>query len=62
MSLSAFLAQNAVRTEHVLFAVSPRFVDEDGEAEQWEIRCLTAAEEQLDLWQREEAQRRRGLR
>ena len=46
MSLSAFLAQNAVRTEHVLFAVSPRFVDEDGEAEQWEIRCLTAAEDE----------------
>ncbi len=46
MSLSAFLAQNAVRTEHVLFTVSPRFVDEDGETEQWEIRCLTAAEDE----------------
>ena len=42
MSLSAFLAQNAVRTEPVRFAVSPRFLGEDGEAEPWEIRCLTA--------------------
>ena len=46
MSLSAFLAQNAVRTEPVRFAVSSRFLGEDGEAEPWEIRCLTAAEDE----------------
>ena len=46
MGLSAFLAGQARRTEHVRFAVSPRFVDENGEPERWELRCLTAAEDE----------------
>lgn len=44
-SLSAFLAQNAKKIDNVTVAVSDRFVDpETGEPMQWEICCITAAE------------------
>lgn len=42
--LSAFLAQNAKKIENVHFAASNRFVDENGKPIEWEICCITAAE------------------
>jgi len=44
-TLTAFLAQNAKKIDNVNFAVSDRFVDpETGKPMQWEICCITAAE------------------
>ena len=45
-SLSAFLAQNAKKVDNRKIALSPRFVDEKGKAMEWEITCITAAENQ----------------
>lgn len=45
-SLSAFLAQNAKKVENRKIAVSPRFVGENGKPAEWEITCITAAENQ----------------
>lgn len=45
-SLSAFLAQNAKKVDNRRFALSPRFADENGNAMEWEITCITAAENQ----------------
>lgn len=45
-SLSAFFAQNARKVENRKFALSSRFVDEEGKAIEWEIACITAAENQ----------------
>ena len=45
-SLSAFLAQNAKKVDNRKIALSPRFVDENGKAMEWEITCITAAENQ----------------
>lgn len=45
MSLSAFLAQNAVKMDNVKYAVSPRFV-EQGKPAEWEIRCISGAEDE----------------
>lgn len=45
-SLSAFLAQNAKRVDNRKIALSPRFIDENGEPVEWEITCITAAENQ----------------
>lgn len=41
--LSAFMAQNAVKQEHMRIAVSPRFM-EDGKPAEWEARALTTEE------------------
>lgn len=46
MSLSAFLYQNALKTPNRRVAVSPRFLDENGEAALWEIRCITGAQDE----------------
>lgn len=43
-NLSAFLAQNAEKIENVKFAASKRFKDEKGKALEWEICCISAAE------------------
>lgn len=45
-SLSAFLAQNAKKVDNRKIALSPRFVDENGKTMEWEITCITAAENQ----------------
>lgn len=44
MSLSAFLAQNAVPVEHVKYIVSERFLDEKKRPVEWEIKALSEAE------------------
>lgn len=45
-SLSAFLAQNAKKVDNRKIVASPRFTDENGKAMEWEITCITAAENQ----------------
>lgn len=45
-SLTAFFAQNAKKVENRKMAVSPRFTDTNGKAVEWEITCITAAENQ----------------
>ena len=45
MSLSAFLAENALAVENVRFAASPRFV-ENGKPVEWEIKCITSTEDE----------------
>ena len=45
MSLSAFLAENALPVEHIKFAVSPRFVDKDKKPVEWEIKTITGTED-----------------
>lgn len=45
-SLTAFLAQNAKKIENRKIAASPRFTDENGKPMEWEIACITAAENQ----------------
>ncbi|SDX83098.1 phage tail assembly chaperone [Tepidimicrobium xylanilyticum] len=42
--LSAFLAQNALKTEIEKHVISDRFVDDKGNPIPWEIRALTEAE------------------
>lgn len=42
-SLSAFLSQNAKKVDNVKYVASPRFAEE-GVPVEWEIRCITAAE------------------
>ena len=46
MGLSAFLAKNAERPQTVRWAASPRFCGEDGAPELWELRCLSAEEDE----------------
>lgn len=46
MSLSAFLSQNADKIDNIKYAVSPRFKDEDGNPELWEIKCITSTEDE----------------
>lgn len=45
-SLSAFMAQNAKKVDNRKLTVSHRFTDENGKAMEWEIACITAAENQ----------------
>lgn len=46
MSLSMFLAENALETENVKFVASKRFVGEDGKPAQWEIKAINGAEDE----------------
>ena len=46
MSLSAFLAQNALHVDNCKYVVSPRFRDEKGKPIEWEVRCITSAEDE----------------
>ena len=43
---SAFFAQNKIKTENVKFAVSKNFVGKDGKPIEWELRALTADEDE----------------
>ena len=49
--LSGFLKQNAVKVENEKAAVSNRFLGADKKPIQWEIRCITPAEE--DVYKRQ---------
>ena len=43
---SAFLAQNKVKSENIKFAVSKSFIGSDGKPIEWEIRAVTADEDE----------------
>lgn len=45
-TLSAFMAQNVKKVDNRRIALSNRFADENGRAIEWEIACITAAENQ----------------
>lgn len=45
-SLSAFLAENALTVEHIKFAASPRFLDKDKKPMEWEIKTISATEDE----------------
>ena len=47
MSLSAFLAENAVAVENVKYAASKRFVGEDGCPVEWEIKAISGSEDEV---------------
>lgn len=42
--LKGFFAQNVVKLENVKFALSNRFLDENGKPHEWELRALDAGE------------------
>lgn len=46
MSLTAFLAENALKVENVKCVVSNRFLDENGEPILWEIRAISSEEDE----------------
>lgn len=46
MSLSAFLAQNAVKVDNIKHPVSHRFLDETGKPIAWEIKCITSTDDE----------------
>lgn len=46
-SLTAFLAQNAMKIENEKYVVSKRFNDEKGNPIPWEIKAITSAEDDL---------------
>ena len=47
LNLSAFLAENAVKPVNVKYVASERMIDpETGKPAEWEIRCLTSAEDE----------------
>lgn len=43
---SAFLAQNKVKQENIKFAVSKSFIGADGKPIEWELRAVTADEDE----------------
>jgi len=45
-SLSAFLAQNAIKVENVKYVASKRFLDDAGDPVEWEIKCITSTEDE----------------
>lgn len=45
-NLSSFLAENALTVDHVKFPVSTRFLDENKKPMLWEIRTITATEDE----------------
>jgi len=45
-TLSAFLAENALTAENVKLPVSPRFLDENGKPMLWEVKVVSAAEDE----------------
>lgn len=45
-SLSVFFSQNALHIENRKIAVSDRFIGADGNPVKWEIRCISASENQ----------------
>lgn len=45
-TLSAFLAENALTVEHVKFPTSTRFLDEKKKPMEWEIKTISATEDE----------------
>lgn len=45
-SLSAFFAENALTVEHIKFPASTRFLDEKGNPVMWEIKTISATEDE----------------
>ena len=45
-SLYGFLAQNVKKIQNERFVLSDRFTDEKGNPEEWEIRCISAGEDE----------------
>ncbi len=46
MNFKEFMLQNAVKVENEKFVVSDRFLDEEGQPIEWELRTLTKIEEE----------------
>ncbi len=46
MNFREFMLQNAVKVENEKFVVSDRFLDENGQPIEWELRTLTKIEEE----------------
>lgn len=46
MSLSAFLAENAEKVEHVKYIASERFKDAEGNPIPWEIKAISSTEDE----------------
>lgn len=45
-TLSAFLSQNAIKEDNIKCVVSKRFIDEDGQPIEWELKCITSTEDE----------------
>lgn len=45
--LKGFFAQNAIKQDNVKFVVSKRFIDENGNPHEWELRALSAGESEI---------------
>lgn len=45
-TLSAFLAENALTVEHIKFPASTRFLDEKKKPMEWEIKTISATEDE----------------
>jgi len=45
MSLSSFFKQNALQVENVKYVASERFIDENKQPIEWEIRAITSQED-----------------
>lgn len=44
--LSAFLAENALPADNIKYAASKRFLDDEGQPVEWELRALSSAEDE----------------
>lgn len=45
-TLTAFLAENALKVENIKHIVSKRFIGEDGKPMEWEIACINSTEDE----------------
>lgn len=48
MSFDIFFKQNAIKKENKKIVVSERFKDENGNSAKFEIKAISAAEDQID--------------
>lgn len=46
MSLSAFMAKNALKVDNIKYVVSKRFLDESKNPIEWEIKTITSTEDE----------------
>ena len=44
-NLSGFFAQNKIKTDNIFYPASKSFLDENGDALQWELRAITTDED-----------------
>jgi hypothetical protein len=45
-NLSGFLAQNALPVENIKYVASKRFLDDNKQPLEWEIKCITSTEDE----------------